>query len=134
LAARRGWFGREAPWNSISSQIVQARRGRWGACRRLDEDSRRCFRERDARIELATRRGTNELASISQHTSGASLDALEAVSRQALHDCCDEMSAKRRRYRELRAAEGRVLGLIRRRRGPLRCFSLTEKQRSTLDS
>jgi hypothetical protein len=100
----------------------------------LEEDNRRWFRDRDAQVERETRRATNELASIAQHTAGALLNALEAVRRQALHEYRDEMSAKRRRYRELREAEGRLPGMIRRRRGPLRRFALAEGQRSILDS
>ena len=101
----------------------------------LEEDNRRWLRDRDNRVAIETSRATSELAARGQLYSGAMHNASAFVRRQALHDYRDELTAKRRRYSELRTLEGRVHWLIRRRRSKsfLR-FALSDDQRKLLAS
>jgi len=64
--------------------------------------------------------------------SGAWLQGIAVRRRQALHEYRDEISNKRRRYRELWGAEGVQHRITRRRRGSLAGFALTDEQRGTL--
>jgi hypothetical protein len=64
-----------------------------------------------------------------QHRGGEKLAAKHAV----LHEYRDEITAKRRHYRDIRNAEGWMHGLVRRRLSrPLKRFALTDDQRGTL--
>lgn len=99
----------------------------------LAEDTRRWFRDRDRELGIEQKQAIGELTAKGLVHSGAWLRALEIRKRRALHEYRDEMSAKRRRYRELRAAEGASHSLIRRTGS--RClarFELNDEQRSVL--
>ena len=93
----------------------------------LHEDTRRWFRDRDARLDVEQKGTTVE-------TVGRSfLAALALQQRAALHDYRDEMSRKRRRYRQLREAEGRFHEWLRKRMGrPFARFALTDDQLAVL--
>jgi hypothetical protein len=95
----------------------------------LYEDNRRWFRDRDRQLH-------NETSGLGQDATDRGLGeqalrrGVKLRRRQALHDYRDEMSAKRRRYRELRAAEGAAEELVRKQ--PLRRFELTDAERAIL--
>jgi hypothetical protein len=74
--------------------------------RALDEDIRRFIRDRDRilKVELATE--TTRLAARGLFHSGPHLVALIDRKRQALQDYRDEITGKRRLYREICESEG----------------------------
>src|SRR5215216_2304156 len=65
----------------------------------LDEDNRRWFRDRDARLTAELARLHWEHAARGVSDSSIATGARHAAKKNALHDYRDEMSAKRRRYR-----------------------------------
>jgi hypothetical protein len=88
----------------------------------LDEDTRRWFRDRDARMEVDKAQSAGNL-----------LIAWAILQRQALYEYRDEISRKRRRYRQLREAEGGFHEWLREQMGrPFARFSLTDDQRAVL--
>jgi hypothetical protein len=122
-------LGGAAAWFAASQQI----RRHDEQVADLLEDNRRWFRDRNAKVEVDTRRVTTELAAQGQLHSGAMRRARHRVKRQALHEYRDEISAKRRRYRALRTAEGRWHALLRRRRRTLfPRLQLTNQEREML--
>lgn len=101
----------------------------------LYEDNRRWFRDRDRRVEIDKRQAVGQLNSTGNLYSGAWIQAMAIKQQLALHDYRDEMSAKRRRYRELHDAEGKAHRLVRKRRSkPMRRFELTDGERTVLAS
>jgi hypothetical protein len=99
----------------------------------LFEDNRRWFRDRDRRVAIEKARAVGPLNAQGLLYSGAWIQAMAIKQQDALHDYRDEMSAKRRRYRELRDPEGKAHELVRRRRSkPMRRFELTDEERSVL--
>ncbi|MGZ4325936.1 MAG: hypothetical protein ACXVHB_28840 [Solirubrobacteraceae bacterium] len=99
----------------------------------LYEDNRRWFRDRDGRVEIEKRRAIGDMNSRGLASSGAWLQAMAIKQQDALHDYRDEMSAKRRRYRELRDPEGKPHELVRMRRSKsMRRFELTDEQHAIL--
>jgi hypothetical protein len=101
----------------------------------LCEDNRRWFRDRDARLKAELSRLEWEHAARGLSNSSIAEGAKLASKHAALHEYRDELSAKRRRYRELRDAEGKAHQLIRRRRSKLLPrFELTDTERAVLAS
>ena len=121
-------FGVGAAFYAASQQV----RRHDAQVRDLLEDNRRWFRDRDAEVKVESQRATNEMAASGLLQSGAGVRALMEPRRRALHQYRDELSAKRRRYRELRDAEGWTHQLIRRRHGAMPQLSLTDEERTTL--
>jgi hypothetical protein len=105
----------------------------------LDEDNRRWFRDREAhmRRELAQLADDHAARGVSQSSIADGEQA--ACKRLALHEYRDEITTKRRLYRQLRAVEGWAHARIRRglwgwRANPMRRFELTDDHRRTLNS
>jgi hypothetical protein len=99
----------------------------------LDEDTRRWFRDRDARTEVEKARSSAELNRQNLFHSGQWLLTMATHQRAALTEYRDEMSLKRRRYRQLREAEGRFHRWLRERMGrPFARFALTDDQLAVL--
>jgi predicted nucleotide-binding protein len=67
----------------------------------LNEDARRWIADRDQVLQADLARRSNEMSSSGLLYSGAHLAALASLRRQALQEYRDEMSRKRRRYRDL---------------------------------
>jgi hypothetical protein len=68
----------------------------------LREDTGRWLRDRNDRLEIESRKTSNEMAARGQLSSGAHLAALAGLKRDALHEYRDEMGLKRRQYRRIR--------------------------------
>jgi hypothetical protein len=68
----------------------------------LREDTGRWLRDRNDRLEIESRKTSNEMAARGQLYSGAHLAALAGLKRDALHEYRDEMGLKRRQYRRIR--------------------------------
>lgn len=99
----------------------------------LDEDNRRWFRDRDARLEVEKARSSAELNRQNLFYSGQWLLAMATHQREALYDYRDEISRKRRRYRQLREAEGGFQAWLREQMPrPLARFALTDDQLAVL--
>lgn len=87
----------------------------------LYEDNRRWFRDRDRDLSIAKHQLAEQAADRGLIGGGALPQGGKKKQRQALHDYRDEISAKRRRYRELHGAEGKAEELVRRQRSkPMR--------------
>lgn len=67
----------------------------------LNEDMRRWIADRDRVLSEDSKRVTNEMASKNLLYSGAHLNAQAEVKRAALHEYRDEVSSKRREFREI---------------------------------
>jgi hypothetical protein len=101
----------------------------------LYEDNRRWFRDRDRRRDIDQRLVVNQPHLYGGPTTGALLQALARAQQDALHDYRDELSAKRRRYREIHDVEGPAHGLVRRWRSkPIRHFALSQEEHGVLVS
>jgi hypothetical protein len=105
----------------------------------LEEDNRRWFRDRDAQLRRELVAVAEDLAARNMSRSSIADGDNIACKHRALHDYRDELTGKRRRYRQLLAAEGwshaRVRGgLCGWRARPLRRFELTAEQRDVLDT
>jgi hypothetical protein len=74
--------------------------------RDLNEDTARWLRDRDRELQIALRRKQGELANAGLLNSGAAARAPSLLKRQALQEYRDEMTRKRRRYRDLCTAVG----------------------------
>jgi hypothetical protein len=99
----------------------------------LYEDNRRWFRDRSARLAIDLDRLSWEHAERGVGDSSIAEGARLAAKHAALHEYRDEITAKRRRYRDLSRAEGSTERVVRRRRSrPLKSFGLTDDQRTTL--
>jgi hypothetical protein len=99
----------------------------------LDEDNRRWFRDRNARLSVALERLAWDHAARGVSDSSIAEGDKLAAKQAAMHEYRDEITAKRRRYRDIRHAEGWIHGVIRRRLSrPLKRFALSEDQRTTL--
>jgi hypothetical protein len=99
----------------------------------LDEDTRRWFRDRDARLTVELERlAWDHAARGVTESSIAARDKLVAK-HAALTEYRDEISRKRRRYRQLREAEGGFHEWLREQM-PRRFarFALTDDQRAVL--
>lgn len=72
----------------------------------LNQDADRWLRDRGRELQGALRAKTEELNAKNLLYSGAFLRSYAALKRQALHEYRDEMTRKRRRYRDLRASAG----------------------------
>lgn len=79
--------------------------------RDLNEDAERWLRDRDRELQAALKQKTGEMSTAGQLYSGAFLQAQIALKRQALHEYRDEMTRKRRRYRDLCVMLGAEVGL-----------------------
>ena len=98
----------------------------------LYEDNRRWFRDRDRDLGIAKHQLAEQAADRGMIGGGALSQGGKKKQRQALHDYRDEMSAKRRRYRELGEAEGKAEEVVRRRAGRMRRFELSDSEREIL--
>jgi hypothetical protein len=112
-----------------ASQRVRTHDGR---IEDLYEDNRRWFRDRDRDLGTAKDQLAEQAADRGLIGGGALRQGSKKKQRQALHDYRDEISAKRRRYRELREAEGQAEELVRRRTGRMRRFELSGSERAIL--
>src|SRR6185312_15384800 len=65
------------------------------------EDTRRWLQDRNRELDAESRARTSEMGSQGQLYSGAHLAGLGILRRQALQQYRDEISRKRRRYREI---------------------------------
>jgi hypothetical protein len=74
----------------------------------LQEDTRRWLKDRDDALATQSEATSNEKASRGLLYSGAHIAALAGIKRQALHEYRDEMSLKRRRYRDISADSASV--------------------------
>jgi hypothetical protein len=101
----------------------------------LYEDNRRWFRDRDRRLGVEKAVAQQGSVTLGGLYGGAWIQETANTQQDALHDYRDEISAKRRRYRELRAAEGKGSDLFRTWRSrPMRRFELTDPERKILAS
>jgi predicted nucleotide-binding protein len=106
---------------SRAQQLAEARKGAALASasgeaatnevRDLNEDTGRWLRDRDRQLQAALKQKAGELNAAGQLYSGASLQAQRILKRHALQEYRDEMTRKRRRYRDLCAAVGVDAGL-----------------------
>jgi predicted nucleotide-binding protein len=90
----------------------------------LNEDTRRWIADRDRELHAASAKLSNEMAARGHQYSGGHLSGLAGLRRQALQEYRDEISAKRRRYRELCAAAASGSDVPR--------FALDDASRETL--
>jgi hypothetical protein len=79
--------------------------------RDLNGDVSRWLRDRDRELQAALNQKRNEVAAAGLLYSGAFLQAQITLKRQALHEYRDEMTRKRRRFRDLCAAVGAGVAL-----------------------
>jgi hypothetical protein len=101
----------------------------------LYEDNRRWFRDRDRRVHIGKSQASSDLNARGLFHSGAWIQAMAIHQQGALHDYRDEVSAKRRRYRQLLEAEDKATELVRsRRHRPLRHLTLTDDERAVIAS
>jgi len=122
-------LGTWALWFTVGQQI----RGHDERIDDLREDNRRWFRDRDAALHRELHRLEQQRAHAGVTSAGIAARAEEVVKRIALHEYRDEISAKRRRYRELATAEGWTHAKLRKRRSrTLTRFELTDDQRTVL--
>ena len=123
-------LGTWALWFTVGQQI----RGHDERIDDLREDNRRWFRDRDAALHRELHRLDQQRVHAGVTSAGIAAMAEEEVKRIALHEYRDEISAKRRRYRELATAEaGWTHGKLRKRRSrTLSRFGLTDDQRTVL--
>ena len=99
----------------------------------LDEDNRRWFRDRDGQLTVEKAQSTAQLNKQGLFHSGQLLLAIALLQRQALYEYRNEISIKRRRYRQLREAEGGFHEWLREQMGrPFARFALTDDQRDVL--
>lgn len=71
----------------------------------LKEDMARWMRDRDAELERDKKVRTGKLASAGQHYSGAHINSHAQAQTNALHQYRDEVTLKRRAYRDLAAGD-----------------------------
>lgn len=79
--------------------------------RDLNEDADRWLRDRNRELQAALNQKGGELSAAGLLYSGGFLQAQIALKRQALHEYRDEMTRKRRRYRDLCVTLGSEVGL-----------------------
>jgi hypothetical protein len=91
----------------------------------LNEDTRRWLQDRDREFEAESRARTEELGSRGLLYSGARLNAAVLLRRQALQQYRDEISRKRRHYREIWEQAPAGVGVPR--------FRLGDADRATLE-
>jgi hypothetical protein len=87
------------------------------------KDAARWLRDRDRELQVALKRKRGEMSAAGQLYSGAFLRAQVALKQQALHEYRDEMTRKRRCYRDLCIAVSEV---------ELPPLALSERARSLL--
>jgi hypothetical protein len=68
----------------------------------LGEETDRWFRDRNERLDVALGKTSSEMGAQGLLYSGAHLAALAGLKRNALHEYRDEISLKRRQYRQIR--------------------------------
>lgn len=101
----------------------------------LFEDNRRWFRDRSRQLAVADQSAMTELSARGLAQSGAWVQGMAKRRHHALHDYRDEISAKLRRYRAIRASEGWTHARVRQlKRRPWPAFMLTDAERETLDA
>ena len=88
--------GQRATTGTVSLTSVTVREVNY-----LNEDTRRWIRDRDRVLHSALARTSEEMSARGVFHSSIHLAAVAEVRHQALHDYRDEISRKRRRYREL---------------------------------
>jgi hypothetical protein len=98
----------------------------------LNEDARRFIRDRDQRMSIELRGKQTEMAARGQLYSGALPRGLAHLKRLALHEYRDEMTRKRRRYRELCDGQGGTLARLLRLTVPVPPFELDDESREVL--
>jgi hypothetical protein len=98
----------------------------------LNEDIDRFIRDRDRTLRIELSAVGNDMAFRGLFYSSVHLGALTTAKRSALHDYREEVTRKRRRYADVSAAERFPARLLRRRRGKLGPFALTDEARATL--
>jgi hypothetical protein len=102
--------------------------------RALDEDMRRFVRDRDRVLWIELTTVTDEMAGRGIVNSSIHLGELADRKRQALHEYRDELIRKRRLYREVCERERWATRLLRRRRGALPRFELSNESKLTVAS
>jgi hypothetical protein len=99
----------------------------------LNEDARRWIRDRDLALTIALRGKVTEMAAQNQLYSGALPRQLALLKQQALHQYRDEISHKRRQYRDLCNDQGGPLARLLRLSAPLPPFRLSDEARKTVE-
>jgi hypothetical protein len=102
--------------------------------RALDEDMRRFLRDRDRVLKVELDTVTNEMVGRGMLHSGIHLVGLIDRKREALQDYRDEITRKRRLYREACDRERWATRLLRQRRGAFPRFELSDESKVILAS
>lgn len=100
--------------------------------RSLDEDLRRFLRDRDRLLRVELEGIRTNMAGRGLLYSGAALGGLADAKRQALQDYRDEITWKRRLYREACERERWATRVLRRRRGAFPRFELPDESKAIL--
>lgn len=120
-------LGIGAAWFAASQQV----RLNNGRVADLLEDNRRWFRDTDSFHERDLLQKMQQARAAGVERGGAPIQITRSLRSSVLHAYRDEISVKRRRYREIADSEGWLHRLVRRG-SPLPRFELTDEQRTFL--